>query len=195
VPGGVTGELCIETIATRRKPDILPLYLASQLQPFPQQFQALIAERYSALVPQLRPINPGRMVRAMQSWSDFTVGIPGMRRFLLSPIIARPGYWFATLLALLWGSVMSLGRIRAEGGLIVARKCPGWSFGRGGTTIGAVYITFDRITPPVLEHEAVHRAQWKRYGLCFIPLYIAAGVPAITNRFEVAAGLEKAGYV
>jgi hypothetical protein len=47
----------------------------------------------------------------------------------------------------------------------------------------------------VLEHEAIHKAQWKRYGLAFIPLYIAAGSPALTNRFEVEAGLEKGGYV
>jgi hypothetical protein len=144
---------------------------------------------------QVRPINPGRAVRAMQSWADFTVRIPGLRGILLSPVIARPGYWLATLLAVLWGTIMSLGRIRREGGLVVARDCPGWSFGRGGTTIGAVYLTCDRISDPILEHEAVHRAQWKKYGLCFIPLYIAAGVPAITNRFEVEAGLEKAGYL
>ena len=84
--------------------------------------------------------------------------------------------------------------IRDRGGVIVARKCPRWAFGRGGTTIGAVFLTHDRVSDDVLEHEAVHRAQWKRYGLAFIPLYIAAGVPAHTNRFEVEAGLKKGGY-
>jgi hypothetical protein len=131
----------------------------------------------------------------MHGWADFTVRIPGMRRLLLSPVIARPGYWFVTLLALIWGTVMSLGRIRSEGGLIVARKCPRWTFGRGGTTLGAVYLTNNTLSPGVLAHEAVHRAQWKKYGLTFIPLYIAAGVPAITNRFEVEAGLRRAGYL
>jgi hypothetical protein len=143
---------------------------------------------------QLRPENPGVFERAMQRWADATVAIPGARRVLLSPIVARPGYWFATFAGLLWGGVLSLGRIRSSGGVIVARKCPRWAFGRGGTTIGAVFLTHDRVSDDVLEHEAVHRAQWKRYGLAFIPLYIAAGVPAHTNRFEVEAGLRKGGY-
>jgi len=142
----------------------------------------------------VRPLNPGVAVRAMQRWADVTVAIPGARRVLLSPAVARPGYWFATLAGLVWGGILSLGRIRSSGGVIVARKCPRWAFGRGGTTIGAVFLTHDRVTDDVLEHEAVHRAQWKKYGLAFIPLYIAAGVPAHTNRFEVEAGLKKGGY-
>lgn len=130
----------------------------------------------------------------MQRWADITVRIPGARRILLSPVIARPGYWFATGAGLVWGGILSLGRIRSTGGVIVARKCPRWAFGRGGTTIGAVFLTHDLVSDDVLEHEAVHRAQWKKYGLAFIPLYIAAGVPAHTNRFEVEAGLKKGGY-
>ena len=141
-----------------------------------------------------RPLNPGVFERAMQRWADVTVAIPGARRILLSPVVARPGYWLATGAGLLWGGVMSLGRLRLDGGVIVARRCPRWTFGRGGTTIGAVFLTHDRIDRDVLEHEAVHRAQWKKYGLAFIPLYIAAGVPAHTNRFEVEAGLKKGGY-
>ena len=131
----------------------------------------------------------------MQRCAAFTVAIPGARAVLLSPIVARPGYWIATGAGLAWGALMSLGRIRRSGGVIVARQCPRWSFGRGGTTIGAVFLTHDRITDDVLEHEAVHRAQWKKYGLAFIPLYIAAGAPAHTNRFEVEAGLSKGGYI
>ena len=142
----------------------------------------------------LRPLNPGVFERAMQRWADVTVAIPGARRVLLSPVVARPGYWFATGAGLLWGGIMSLGRLRLDGGVIVARRCPRWTFGRGGTTIGAVFLTHDRIDRDVLEHEAVHRAQWKKYGLAFIPLCIAAGVPAHTNRFEVEAGLKKGGY-
>ena len=130
----------------------------------------------------------------MQRWADATVRVPGARRVLLHPVVARPGYWFATAAGLLWGSVLSLGRIRSEGGVIVARSCTRWAFGRGGTTIGAVYLTHDMLSPSVLEHEAVHRAQWKKYGLAFIPLYVAAGAVARTNRFEVEAGLEKGGY-
>ncbi len=64
---------------------------------------------------------------------------------------------------------------------------PKWSFGRGGTTIGAIYLTHDNDSDDVIEHEAEHRAQWKRYGLWFIPLYVAAGTDAKTNRFEVGA--------
>lgn len=119
----------------------------------------------------------------------------GLRAFLLHPVIARPGFWFATACGLLWGTVLSLGRIRPQGGVIVARKCPRWAFGRGGTTIGAVFLTHSALSPDVLAHEAVHRAQWKRYGLAFIPLYIAAGRNGTTNRFEIEAGLKRGGYI
>jgi hypothetical protein len=110
-------------------------------------------------------------------------------------VVARPGYWFATAAGLVWGGILSRGRLSRRDGVIVARRCPRWSFGRGGTTIGAVYLTRDRITPDVLEHEAVHRAQWRHYGLAFIVLYAAAGQDPFTNRFEIAAGLAKAGYI
>ena len=130
----------------------------------------------------------------MQRWAEFTVAIPGARAILLSPVIARPGYWIATAAGLAWGTILSLGRVRSMGGVIVARNCPRWAFARGGTTIGAVFLTHDQPGAGVLEHEAVHRAQWKKYGLTFIPLYIAAGAPALTNRFEVEAGLTKGGY-
>ena len=142
----------------------------------------------------VRPLNPSAVERAMQRWSDFTVRIPGARRVLMSPVVARPGYWFATLAGLVWGGILSGFRLRSAGGVIVAPHMPTWAFGRGGTTIGAVFLTRDMVRPGTLEHEAVHRAQWRRYGLAFIPLYIAAGVPAKTNRFEVEAGLKKGGY-
>ena len=118
-----------------------------------------------------------------------------LRAVMLHPVIARPGYWFATAMGLLWGAILSGFRLRREGGVIVARGLPRWAFGRGGTTIGAVYLTNTNITPNILEHEAVHRAQWKRYGLAFIPLYIAAGQDGRRNRFEIEAGLKKGGYV
>lgn len=121
--------------------------------------------------------------------------VPGLRRVMLWPVIARPGYWFATVCALVWGGILSRFRMRRAGGVIIARGVPKWAFGRGGTTIGAVFLTTDNTSQNVLEHEAVHRAQWKKYGLAFIPLYIAAGANPLTNRFEVEAGLKKAGYV
>lgn len=71
---------------------------------------------------------------------------------------------------------------------------PRWAFGRGGTTVGAVYLTHNNTSQNVLEHESVHRDQWRHYGLSFIPLYVAAGPIAAENRYEVEAGLEKGGY-
>lgn len=136
-----------------------------------------------------------RIERGAQALVRRVSGMPRLRAILLHPIIARPGYWFATVCGLLWGTVLSLGRIRPQGGVIVARKCPRWAFGRGGTTIGAVFLTNNAISPDILAHEAVHRAQWKRYGLALIPLYIAAGRKGTTNRFEVEAGLKLGGYI
>jgi hypothetical protein len=117
-----------------------------------------------------------------------------LRAIVLSRVVARPGYWFATVCAIVFGGVLSRFRLRREGGLIVAPHLPKWAYGRGGTTIGAVYLTTDNISPSILEHEAVHRAQWRRYGLAFIPLYVDAGQNARKNRFEIEAGLVKGGY-
>jgi len=145
-------------------------------------------------MPQVRPNHPTGVVLLFQRAADAVARVSWARSVLLHPVVARPGYWVATGAGLLWGSVMSLGRIRPDGGVIVARGCPRWSFGRGGTTIGAVYLTHHSLGRAVLEHEAVHRAQWRHYGLAFIPLYIAAGPDARTNRFEVEAGLSRGGY-
>ena len=118
-----------------------------------------------------------------------------VRAIVLSPFIAQPGYWFVTTCGLLWGGVLSGFRLHSDCGLIIAAGMPRWAFGRGGTTIGAVYLTGDNTAPGVLAHEAVHRAQWKRYGLAFIPLYLDAGSNALTNRFEIEAGLRRGGYI
>lgn len=135
----------------------------------------------------------GRLTRAVAR-------VDWLRRAILHPIIARPGYWLATGCGFVWGGALGLGRIRRHRirhpeALWVARKLPRWAFGRGGTTIGAVYLTHDALAPEVLEHEAVHRAQWRKYGLALIPLYIAAGQDGTKNRFEIEAGLERGGYV
>ena len=122
-------------------------------------------------------------------------GIRGLRSIALCPVVARPGYWFATACGLVWGGLLSGFRLHREGGLIVAAHMPRWTFGRGGTTIGAVYLTCDNLSPAILEHEAVHRDQWRRYGLAFLPLYIDAGRDARANRFEIEAGLRKGGYL
>jgi len=109
-------------------------------------------------------------------------------------ILALPGYWLVTALALAWGAVLGRFHVESRGGVIVCSRVPRWAFGRGGTTIGAVYLTSDNLSERVLKHEAVHRAQWRRWGLAFIPLYLAAGRDPLRNRFEVEAGLEDGGY-
>ncbi len=101
----------------------------------------------------------------------------------------------ATGAAALWGAVLGKGRLRREHGLIVADRLPSSAFGRGGTTVGGVFLTSRTVDEEVLEHEAAHRAQWKRFGLAFIPLYLAAGQDPLRNRFEIEAGLEKGGYL
>jgi len=119
---------------------------------------------------------------------------PGIMRCARNRRVVRAGYLAATAIGLAWGGALSVGRLEESGGVIVARGCPRWAFGRGGTTIGGVFLTRDNASPAVLEHEAVHRDQWRRYGLALIPLYFAAGPIASENRFELEAGLEKGGY-
>lgn len=120
--------------------------------------------------------------------------LPGVRGVALHPVVTRTGYRIATAAGLLWGAAVSVGRVERRGGVWVAEGCPRWAFGRGGTTIGAVYLTAHNTRSGVLEHEAVHRAQWRRYGLAFVILYAAAGADATANRFEIEAGLERGGY-
>ena len=119
---------------------------------------------------------------------------PAVRRVALHPAVARTGYALATGVGLVWGGLLSGCRLRRRGGVIVASGLPRWAFGRGGTTIGAVYLTGDAVSDRVLAHEAVHRAQWRRYGLALVPLYLAAGLDPLRNRFEIEAGLEAGGY-
>jgi len=132
----------------------------------------------------------GRAARAVEGIARNRV----VRAVCLHPVVARPGYWFATAVGVTWGALLGGFRVSRRGGVIVCEGMPRWAFGRGGTTIGAAYLTRDNTRPEVLEHEAVHRAQWRKYGLAFIPLYLAAGQDARHNRFEVEAGLEKGGY-
>lgn len=122
------------------------------------------------------------------------VRVPGVRLLLLSPAVARPGYWLATFLAFLWGGIL-LGKFGKRDQLSFYDRLPRWAFGRGGTTIGAVYLTHDNEDDGVLQHEYVHTRQWRKYGLCFIPLYIAAGADARGNRFEIEAGLARGHYL
>jgi hypothetical protein len=113
--------------------------------------------------------------------------------FLDSPI-SRAGYRYATAVGFVWGFLCSTGHIERRGGLVVFRGMPKWSFGRGGACVGACYLTAHNVTADVMEHEAVHVTQWKRYGLLFPVLYFLAGRNPLKNRFEIEAGLEKGGY-
>ncbi len=147
----------------------------------------------------IAPVRPDpakltRAERAVGAVVRFGRRVPGLRGFLLWPVVARPGYWFATACGWVWGAVL-FGRYAHGNGIHYFSKLPKWAYGRGGTTIGAIYLTTDNTGDDVLAHEAIHRAQWRKYGLTFIWLYVAAGSPALTNRFEVEAGLEMGGYL
>lgn len=122
-----------------------------------------------------------------------TLGGPAFQVATAGPI-ARGGACFATRAARCWGRMLG-GAERTEGALVVITGLPKWAFGRGGTTVGATYLTHASDSPAVLEHEDVHRLQWERYGLWFIPMYFAAGRDATKNRFEIEAGLVKGGYL
>lgn len=114
----------------------------------------------------------------------------------LHPVLTMPGYWTATAFGITWGAVLGRGRIeRTPEGLIVIRGLPAWAFGRGGVTVGGVYLTRDNISPAILEHEEVHRKQWRRFGLAMIPLYYASGIDPLRNHFEIQADLVKGGYL
>jgi hypothetical protein len=113
--------------------------------------------------------------------------------FVDSPI-SRLGYLYATAVALVWGFVWSTGRVERREGLFVFEGMPGWTFGRGGTCVGGCYFTAENASDTVLEHEAVHMKQWRRFGLLMPILYTFAGRDPLKNRFEIEAGLEKGGY-
>ncbi|MFE6995209.1 Fe-S oxidoreductase [Microbacterium sp. NPDC057659] len=115
---------------------------------------------------------------------------------LLRSPISRIGYWWGTSVGFVWGSLWSTGPVERRNGLWVFRGLPNWAFARGGVCVGGCYLTGER--PPseaVLKHEAVHKAQWLRYGFLMPLLYLFAGRDALRNRFEIEAGLEDGGYV
>jgi len=118
-----------------------------------------------------------------------------MRRILFDSPLSRAGYLYATAVGLVWGAIWSTGRIERRNGLFVFRGLPAWTFGRGGSCVGAVYLTNQNVSADVLEHEAVHKVQWQRYGMLFPLLYFVAGRDPLKNRFEIEAGLEKGGYL
>jgi hypothetical protein len=118
-----------------------------------------------------------------------------MKRMLFDSPLSRIGYLYANLVGLVWGSIWSTGRVQRRNGLWVFTGMPNWTFGRGGSCVGGCYLTRTNVSEDVLEHEAVHKRQWQRYGMLFPLLYLAAGTNPLRNRFEIEAGLEKGGYL
>lgn len=109
--------------------------------------------------------------------------------------ISSAGYLWATLVGFVWGFIWSTGPIRVRNGLIVFTGMPHWTFGRGGSCVGGCYLTGRNDGDTVLGHEAVHREQWRKYGMLFPFLYLLAGRDPLRNRFEIEAGLEAGGYL
>ncbi|SNT34316.1 hypothetical protein [Rhodococcoides kyotonense] len=106
------------------------------------------------------------------------------------------GALFATYVALGYARLWRA-KITFDDGhrLFVASGIRG-GFGRGGTTIGGVYLTRANTSHAVLRHESVHADQWARYGLLFAVRYLFEEVrhPGPTNKYEIEAGLEDGGY-
>lgn len=114
---------------------------------------------------------------------------------LLDSPLSYLGYLYATIVGFVWGAIWSTGRIQRRAGLFVFTGMPAWTFGRGGSCVGGCYLTRTNVSDDVLEHEAVHKRQWQRYGMLFPVLYALSGFDPLRNRFEIEAGLEKGGYV
>lgn len=115
-------------------------------------------------------------------------------RLLFDSQISLLGYLYATAVGLLWGFLWSTGRVEVRDGLFVFRGMPRRTFGRGGSCVGRCYLTDGNVSDAILEHEAVHKRQWQRYGMVFPLLYLLSGRDPLRNRFEIEAGLEKGGY-
>ena len=92
------------------------------------------------------PAELGRAERAVGAVVRFGARVPGLRRFLLWPVVARPGYWFATACAWTWGRLL-FGRYASGHGIHYFSQLPAWAYGRGGTTIGAIYLTIVCVLP------------------------------------------------
>jgi hypothetical protein len=118
-----------------------------------------------------------------------------VRAVLYAAPVARAGYLYATGVGLVLGTLFGTGPLRRVDGLFVATGMPRWAFRKGGTCVGGVYLTDTNDAPHVLRHEAVHRQQWKQYGMMFPLLYALAGANPLTNHFEIEAGLEDGNYL
>lgn len=133
------------------------------------------------------------IVRAFSGLASALWSLPKL--FLVDSAISNLGYRYATAVGFTWGFLWSVGRVERRAGLWVFRGMPRSTFRRGGSCIGGCYLTDHNVTDDVLEHEAVHKRQWQRYGMVFPVLYLLAGRDPLNNRFEIEAGLEKGGYL
>jgi hypothetical protein len=115
---------------------------------------------------------------------------------LLDSPISLVGYWYGCTVGWVWGMLWSTGPIEHRAGLWVFRGLPKWAFPRGGVCVGGCYLTGDLpVSDAVLKHEAVHKAQWRRYGFLMPLLYALAGRNPLRNRFEIEAGLADGNYI
>ena len=115
---------------------------------------------------------------------------------LLDSPISYLGYLYGTAVGWVWGSLWSTGRVEKREGLWVFRGLPAWAFPRGGVCVGGCFLTGDgRVPAAVLRHEAVHKRQWRRFGILMPLLYALAGRNPLRNRFEIEAGLADGNYV
>jgi len=117
-------------------------------------------------------------------------------RALLDSPVSAIGFTYGRIVGWVWGSLWSTGRIERRAGLWVFTGMPKWTFGRGGVCVGDCYLTGEAtVTDRILRHEAVHAAQWRRYGFLMPVLYALAGRNPLRNRFEIEAGLVDGNYV
>jgi hypothetical protein len=135
----------------------------------------------------------GALARSLVRAAASLLSVP--RLLLVDSAVARLGYGYATAVGFVWGVFWSTGRVERRQGLFVFHGMPRFTFGRGGSCVGGCYLTDHNVTDSVLEHEAVHQRQWRRYGMLFPVLYFAAGRDPLRNRFEIEAGLRKGGYL
>jgi len=116
--------------------------------------------------------------------------------FLLRSPLSRAGYLYATAVGFVWGGLWSRGPVERRHGLWVFRGMPRGTYLRGGQCVGGCFLTGEADpSEAVLRHEAVHKAQWLRYGMLLPVLYLFAGRNPLRNRFEIEAGLEDGNYV
>lgn len=116
--------------------------------------------------------------------------------FLLDSPISLVGYWYGCTVGWIWGLLWSTGRVERSHGLWIFRGLPKRLYPRGGVCVGGCFLTGDDpVDDRLLAHEAVHKAQWRRYGFLMPLLYLLAGRDPLRNRFEIEAGLEDGRYL